>query len=86
MDEQTRELERRWHETGNVEDGAAFLRQRLRSGELPRERLELASKLGHPSARVFTPLPIQDRTDDEMRAIAYAAVADLIAKLVGPQD
>ena len=44
-----------------------------------------ASALGHPSARVFTPHPIQDRTDDEMRDIADAAVDALIGKLTGPQ-
>ena len=41
--------------------------------------------LGHPTARVFTPHPIQDRTDDEMREIADATVEALIAKLTGPQ-
>ena len=33
-----------------------------------------ATALGHPTARVFTPHPIQDRTDDEMREIADATV------------
>lgn len=44
-----------------------------------------AQALGHPSARVFTPHPIQDRTDDEMRVIADASVDALIATLTGPQ-
>ena len=36
--------------------------------------------LGFPDvARVFTPHPIQDRTDDEMRAYADAALADIVA-------
>ena len=30
-------------------------------------------------ARVFVPHPIQDRTDDEMRALADAAVDEIIA-------
>jgi hypothetical protein len=30
-------------------------------------------------ARVFTPHPIQDRTDDEMRAYADAAFDDIVA-------
>ena len=30
-------------------------------------------------ARVFTPHPIQDRTDDEMRDYADAAFADIVA-------
>ncbi len=45
-----------------------------------------ASALGHTTARVFTPHPIHDRTDDEMREIADATVDALIAKLTGPQD
>jgi hypothetical protein len=36
--------------------------------------------LGFPDvARVFTPHPIQDRTDDEMRAYADAALAEIVA-------
>ena len=30
-------------------------------------------------ARVFVPHPIQDRTDDEMRALADAAVDEIVA-------
>ena len=32
-------------------------------------------------ARVFTPHPIQDRTDDEMRAYADATFDDILASL-----
>ena len=35
--------------------------------------------LGFPSARVFVPHPIQDRTDDEMRALADGAIDELIS-------
>ena len=39
-----------------------------------------STSLGFPTvARVFTPHPIQDRTDDEMRAYADAAYDDLVA-------
>jgi hypothetical protein len=39
-----------------------------------------SKSLGFPDvARVFTPHPIQDRTDDEMRAYADAALADIVA-------
>ena len=41
--------------------------------------------LGFDPAMIFVPHPIQDRTDDEMREIADAAVDALIAKLTGPQ-
>jgi hypothetical protein len=38
-----------------------------------------ARSLGFPSAeRVFVPHPIQDRTDDEMRKLADAAIEDVI--------
>ncbi len=41
-----------------------------------------AAKLGAPGARrVFVPHPVQDRTDDEMRAMAAAVADDLIAAL-----
>ncbi len=41
-----------------------------------------STSLGFPSiARVFTPHPIQDRTDDEMIAYADAAFDDIMAKI-----
>ena len=40
-----------------------------------------ATALGFDAARVFVAHPIQDRTDDEMRALARSAVDDLIAAL-----
>ena len=41
-----------------------------------------ASALGFDPARVFVPHPIQDRTDEELRAIAEAAVDDVVARLI----
>jgi hypothetical protein len=41
-----------------------------------------AKALGADPARVFVPHPIQDRTDDEMRALADDAVDELLAHLV----
>jgi hypothetical protein len=41
-----------------------------------------STSLGFPSmARVFTPHPIQDRTDDEMRAYADAAFDEIVAAI-----
>jgi hypothetical protein len=41
-----------------------------------------SASLGFPDvARVFTPHPIQDRTDDEMRAYADAALAEIVAAI-----
>lgn len=42
-----------------------------------------ARALGADPARVFVPHPIQDRTDEEMRAIADAAVEEILAALGG---
>jgi alkanesulfonate monooxygenase SsuD/methylene tetrahydromethanopterin reductase-like flavin-dependent oxidoreductase (luciferase family) len=41
-----------------------------------------AQSLGADPARVFVPHPIQDRTDDELRALADAAVDELLSRLV----
>ena len=38
--------------------------------------------LGVDPARVFVAHPIQDRTDDELRALADAAVDEILAALV----
>ena len=41
-----------------------------------------STALGFPAiARVFTPHPIQDRTDDEMRAYADAAFDEIVTQL-----
>lgn len=41
-----------------------------------------ARQLGADPAAVFVPHPIQDRTDAELVAIADAALAEVLAKLV----
>jgi alkanesulfonate monooxygenase SsuD/methylene tetrahydromethanopterin reductase-like flavin-dependent oxidoreductase (luciferase family) len=41
-----------------------------------------AAALGVDPARVFVPHPIQDRTDEEMRALADACVDEILAGLV----
>jgi hypothetical protein len=40
-----------------------------------------AAALGVAARRVFVPHPIQDRTDDEMRALADAAVDQILEAL-----
>ena len=43
-----------------------------------------STSLGFPTmARVFTPHPIQDRTDDELRSYADAAYAEIVASVTG---
>ena len=43
-----------------------------------------ATALGFDPSRVFVQHPIQDRTDDEMHAIADEAINALIAAISGP--
>jgi hypothetical protein len=42
-----------------------------------------AASLGFDAARVFVPHPIQDRTDDELRALADAAVEPILREVLG---
>ena len=50
------------------------------SGEFVTAAESQSASLGFPTvARVYTPHPIQDRTDDEMRAYADAAFDDIVA-------
>ena len=51
-DDQLRNLARRYRETGDPADEAAWLRERVRSGELASDRLELAAYLGHQPAHL----------------------------------
>ena len=44
-----------------------------------------AKSLGFPDvARVFTPHPIQDRSDDEMRKYAVDAFDEIVATITDP--
>ncbi len=51
------------------------------SSEFTEASAAQAEALGFDAARVFVPHPIQDRTDDEMRALADAAVAEIVAAI-----
>ena len=46
-----KDLERRWTETGTVEDEAAWLRARVQAGQLERERLRLAAYCRHSASQ-----------------------------------
>jgi len=57
------------------------------SAEFVQAAVAQSTSLGFPSmARVFTPHPIQDRTDDEMRAYADAAYDEIVAAVTAPAD
>ncbi len=49
-DTRLRELARRWRETGAPQDEAALIVERIRVGELKRERVRAAAILGYPAA------------------------------------
>ncbi len=51
------------------------------SGEFRAAASAQARSLGFSPAAVFVPHPIQDRTDEEMRAYADAAYAELVRAL-----
>lgn len=53
-DSRLQELKRAWEASGSVEDEAAYLRERVRVGDLTQERLELAAKLGQAAAVAAT--------------------------------
>ncbi len=53
------------------------------SAEFVTAAVAQSTSLGFPSvARVFTPHPIQDRTDDEMRAYADAAFDEIMSQII----
>ena len=53
------------------------------SAEFVQAAVAQSTSLGFPDvARVFTPHPIQDRTDDEMRSYADAAYDAIVASII----
>lgn len=55
-----RELERRFRETGSVEDEASWLRARVQAGELEPSMLQLAALLGFKAAEAASDEPPED--------------------------
>ena len=52
------------------------------SAEFVQAAVAQSTSLGFPSvARVFTPHPIQDRTDEELQAYADAAYDEIVASV-----
>ena len=54
-DKRLRERERRFKETGAVEDEGSYLLERIRAGAATRRGIELAATLGDPGARAAIP-------------------------------
>lgn len=53
-DDRLRDLERRWRDSGSTEDASRLLQERLRAGQVSRERVELAAYWGSSLARTLT--------------------------------
>jgi hypothetical protein len=57
------------------------------SAEFVQAAVAQSAALGFPDvARVFTPHPIQDRTDDEMRSYADLAYAEIVRAITATED
>jgi hypothetical protein len=89
-DAKLRGLERRWRETGAVEDEAAYVLERMRVGDLRPERVELAAYCGHAGARaalgpgapaVFSVLP--SSTTDEWDYQARESFRSFLIRVAG---
>jgi len=63
-------------------EGAGIPSVMVASAEFVNAAQTQADALGAEPMRVFVPHPIQDRTDEEMRAIADDAVDEIVRALV----
>jgi hypothetical protein len=54
-DARLRDAQRRFHDTGSLDDEARLLRERMRTGELPRRHVELAARFGDDAAGLAIP-------------------------------
>ncbi len=69
------------HDTVNIE-AAGIPMVFVASSEFVDAADAQSTALGADPARVFVPHPIQDRTDDELRALADGAIDALVAALI----
>ena len=63
-------------------EGAGIASVMVASAEFVTAAQAQSDALGVSPMRVFVPHPIQDRTDDEMRAIADDAFDEILGRLV----
>lgn len=86
-DDRLRAAERRYRETQSLEDEAALLTLRLRSGALPLEVLELAGYADHPAACAVlaqeAPYPRATALNRDLIALADGRPSDLESQLAG---
>jgi hypothetical protein len=65
-------------------EGRGLIGVFLASTEFEQAAAAQSAALGFPAAHVLVQHPIQDRTDDEMRALADAAYAAVVAAITSP--
>lgn len=70
------------HDTSELE-GRGVPAVYVASTEFVEAAAAQARALGFEATGVYVPHPIQDRTDDEMRALAEAALDEVWARLTG---
>ena len=58
----------------------------LASSEFGQAAEAQSAALGFPAPYVLVPHPVQDRTDDELRALAEGAYAAVVAAVTRPVD
>lgn len=59
MDERLRRLQRRFQQTGTVEDEAAMLREAVRAGKLTQDQMAMAAQMEHPASMLVSPTPFR---------------------------
>jgi alkanesulfonate monooxygenase SsuD/methylene tetrahydromethanopterin reductase-like flavin-dependent oxidoreductase (luciferase family) len=69
------------HDIKNLED-LGLVAVAVASSEFTQAAAAQNASLGYDPAVVFVPHPIQDRTDDEVRALADGAVEAILGALV----
>lgn len=71
-DDGLRALERRYRETGAVDDHARWLAARVRAGVLSESRAELAGELGHEAARLALGVGLAPLTGTTIKRLVHA--------------
>ena len=80
-DEKVREAERRWRESGAILDEAAYMRERIRTGGLTREQVELAAHWGHEGAELCLGLsPLAQRLHETHSIAVLDHIAQGLAR------
>lgn len=74
-DARLRDLERRWRETGAAQDEAAYLNERVRTGEMDARMLTLASYCSYPAAVMAVCVRPPDTTEEFIYSLDQWGIA-----------